>query len=142
MSKRSSKPVARSRGARGALELVRDARKSAAQALERLRGEIGEARTLLEHLIKEERDFVAQLSGGAVSAVPATMRGPRRQRSSRPSKRGPAKADKFYAKLPNRFTLEQARRVAGRLTGISLAQWSRAKKIRKVGNRYAKVAAR
>lgn len=124
------------------LELVRSARQQASRALEGLRREIAATRSRLEDLLKEERDFVVEVSGRAVSAVRGVMPQLRRRKPGQPKRRGPAKADRFFAKLPGKFTLEDARKVAGRLTGISLAQWSRAKKIRKVGNGYAKVGAK
>jgi hypothetical protein len=42
--------------------------------------------------------------------------------------------------LPNTFGLDEVRKLAGRKAGISLAQWSRAKRIRKVGEKYQKVS--
>jgi hypothetical protein len=50
-------------------------------------------------------------------------------------------ADRFFARLPNRFTLEELRKIAGRLSGVSLAQWSRAKKIAKTAAGYMKLGA-
>jgi hypothetical protein len=134
-----SAPRKRRRSAGGILELVRGARREAARALERLRAEIAEMRRALETLVAEERSFIAELSGRAVSATRSLL-GRRPRRRARPIKRGPTKADRFLGKLPQTFALEDVRRVAGRLAGISLAQWSRAKKIRKTRAGYAKAS--
>jgi hypothetical protein len=58
----------------------------------------------------------------------------------KPRRRGPAKADKFLAKLPTKFTIEDVRKVAGKAAAISLAQWSRAKKVKKTAVGYQKAA--
>ena len=121
------------------LLVVRAARRDAAQALEKLRGEIEGMRKALDRLVAEERSFIADLSGRAVSATRLLIANTRR-RKTRPVKRGPAKADRFFGKLPKTFTLDDVRKLAGRLSGVSLAQWSRAKKIRKTGSGYAKTA--
>ena len=126
----------------GPLQAVRAARRAAAQALETLRAEIASLRSRLEELVTEEKSFVSNLfpSTGARARrrgrpgrrVGRVERGPGRRRS-------PARADRFFAELPERFTLDSVRKVAGRLAGISLAQWSRAKKIRKTASGYVKV---
>jgi hypothetical protein len=140
---RRTRKVVRSRRRRarpqGIYELVRSARSDAAKALGRLRSEIAETRRRLEVLIREERDFLSELSGKATSAAQGFVRRGRRA-VAKQIRKGPAQAEKFFAKLPERFTLEEIRKLAGRLTGVSLAQWSRAKKIRKVGGGYAKQA--
>jgi hypothetical protein len=135
-----SKPRRRRRKrAGGVLFVVRAARRDAAQALQKLREEIAEKRKALDHLVAEERSFIADISGRVVAAARSFVPGTRRRRA-RPVKRGPAKADRFFAKLPKAFTLDDVRKVAGRLSGVSLAQWSRAKKIQKTGSGYAKTA--
>jgi hypothetical protein len=40
-----------------------------------------------------------------------------------------------------RFTLEDVRKVPGRLSGISLAQWARAGKVKKTAAGYEKIIA-
>ena len=123
----------------GVLDLIQGAKANAKKALERLRREISEMEGRLAELMNEERDFLAEISGKAVSRVRALVAGPgRRRRRGRPARRGPTKADAFFAKLPEKFSLDEVRRLAGKLSGVSLAQWSRAKKIRKVGKGYAK----
>jgi len=52
----------------------------------------------------------------------------------------PPKADKFLAKLPAKSTIDDVRKVAGRAAPISLAQWARAKKVKKVAGGYQKVS--
>jgi hypothetical protein len=128
----------------GPLQAVRAARKAAAHALEALRAEIALLRSRLEELVTEQKSFVSNL-------FPST--GARARRRGRPGRRvgrvergpvrrrGPARADRFFAELPERFTLDAVRKVAGRLAGISLAQWARAKKIAKTATGYVKVAA-
>jgi len=44
------------------------------------------------------------------------------------------------AKLPAKFTIDDVRKVAGRATAISLAQWARSKKLRKTATGYQKAA--
>jgi hypothetical protein len=55
-------------------------------------------------------------------------------------RKGPPKADTFFKKLPKEFTIDHVRKVAGKASAISLAQWARAKKIRKTASGYQKVA--
>ena len=61
-------------------------------------------------------------------------------RKAQPRRKGPAKADNFLAKLPAKFTIDDVRKVAGKATGISLAQWARSKKVKKTATGYQKVA--
>jgi hypothetical protein len=133
-------PKGRTRSA-GPLQAVRAARRVAAHALEALRTEIASMTARLEELVGEEKSFLADLFPSA--GVRARRRGrpatrPGRVQKHVRSQRGPAKADGFFAKLPQRFTLEAVREVAGRLSGVSLAQWTRAKKIAKTGTGYVK----
>lgn len=127
----------------GVLDLIQGAKTNAKKALDGLRREISDMEKRLADLMSEERDFLAEISGKAVSRARALVSGPglRRRRRGRPAKRGPAKADKFFAKLPEKFSLEQVRKLAGKLSGVSLAQWSRAQKIRKTAEGYIKQAA-
>ena len=107
----------------------------ARRALDRLRQEIRDAEKRLEDLVASERSFRMDLFGGSAA-------GPKQGKSRRrPRRKGPAKADRFYAQLPQSFTLEQVREIAGNLTGVSLAQWGRSKKVKKTGKgKYRKVA--
>lgn len=52
----------------------------------------------------------------------------------------PPKAARFFAKLPNKFTIDDVRKVAEKATGVGLAQWTRAEKIKKTATGYKKVA--
>jgi DNA primase catalytic subunit len=62
-------------------------------------------------------------------------------RKAKPRRKGPPKADNFLAKLPAKFTIDDVRKVAGKkATAISLAQWARAKKVKKVAGGYQKVS--
>lgn len=130
----------------GALGVVRQAREAAKAALGKLRQEIAATRALLENLLEEERIFKSDVFGGA----PGLGRGPassakngapatRKRRKRRAPKRLP-RAEKFFEKLPSTFALDDVRKLAGRGAGISLAQWSRAKRIKKVGDKYQKVS--
>jgi len=128
----------------GSLQAVRAARKAAARALEALRTEISSVRARLEQLVAEQKQFLADLfpTGGGI----ARGRGRPGRRAGRierraPQRRGPAKADRFFAKLPQSFALDAVRKVAGRLAGVSLAQWARAKKIAKTASGYVKTGA-
>lgn len=123
-----------------ALTIVRAARAAAKNALDSLREEIRTTATKLEKLLSEERSFKADLFGGGAPARRgrgAAAKGAR----PRARRKGPPRAEKFFKKLGNTFTLDDVRKVAGRQAGISLAQWSRAKRIRKVGKGYQKAAA-
>ena len=135
------------RRATTALAIVRKARAAAKSALESLRAEIRGTSAKLAQLISEERIFRSELFGGAVKR---NRRGPGRPRKAarrgrpartRARRRGAPQAEKFFKKLGNAFTLDDVRKLAGRRAGISLAQWSRAKRIRKSGKGYQKVAA-
>ncbi len=130
-----------------ALSFVRQARVAAKNALESLRAEIKATAARLQNLITEERSFKFDLFGGG-----RKRRGPGRPRKAarrgRPPKarrtarrKGPPLAEKFFSRLPRAFSLEDVRKIAGRRAGISLAQWSRAKRIKKTGKGYQKVAA-
>jgi hypothetical protein len=55
-------------------------------------------------------------------------------------RKGPPKADRYFKMLPGTFTIEHVRKLAGRATGVSLAQWARAKKVKKTANGYQKTA--
>jgi hypothetical protein len=126
----------------GPIEAVRAARKAAAHALEALRTEIASVRARLEELVAEQKRFLADLfptAGGVARGRGKPGRRPGRIERRAPMRRGPAKADRFFAKLPQRFTLDAVRKVAGRLSAVSLAQWSRSKKIAKTAAGYVKV---
>lgn len=131
--------------ASGALGVVRQAREAAKSALGKLRQEIAATRALLENLLEEERIFKSDVFGGTSAgrgrAASAKSKAPavRKRRKRRAPKR-PPRAEKFFEKLPSTFTLEDVRKLAGRGAGISLAQWSRAKRIKKVGDKYQKVS--
>ncbi len=128
------------------LGFVAQARAAASKALQSLRGEIGATRKRLETLIAEERSFRLDLfgtggpgrprGGGKKVARPAG----RTAAARKPRRKGPPKADTYFKKLPKEFTIEQVRKVAGKASGISLAQWARAKKIKKTASGYQKVA--
>lgn len=134
-----------------ALAFVRQARLAAKNALNSLREEIKATAAKLQKLISEERSFKFDLFGGGGGG-----RQGRRRRAGRPRKvarrgrsprarrarrKGPPAAEKFFARLPQTFSLEAVRKVAGRKAGISLAQWSRAKRIKKTAKGYQKTAA-
>ena len=128
------------------LGFVAQARAAASKALQSLRAEIGATRMRLETLVAEERSFRLDLFGtrrpgrprGAGKNVgrPAGRKAPARK----PRRKGPPKADQFFAKLPGKFTIDDIRKLAGKAAGISLAQWARAKKIKKTASGYQKVA--
>jgi hypothetical protein len=126
----------------GSLQAVRSARKAAAHALAALRAEIASLRSRLDELVAEQKSFVSNLFPSAGTAHRRGRQGRRLGRVERGPvrRRGPAKADTFFAKLPPRFTLDAVRKVAGRLAGVSLAQWARAKKITKTASGYVKSA--
>ncbi len=124
--------------AAGALAFVREARDAAKSALASLRQEIATTTARLAKLIAEERSFKSELfgsSGRSPARRPGRRRKVRRASSGRPARRkGPPRAEVFFKKLGSSFTLDQVRKVAGRAAGISLAQWSRAKRIRKTAD--------
>ena len=132
------------------LGMVTSARNLSKAALLQLRKEIGATRSRLEKLVGEERSFKLDLFGAGGPGRPrAVSRSPRARRpagskatarKAKPRRKGPPKADTFFAKLPRKFTIDDARKVAGKATGISLAQWVRAKKVKKTADGYQKVA--
>src|SRR5262249_56101347 len=63
----------------------------------------------------------------------------RAAKRAKPRREGPPKADRYFAKLPGKFTIDDVRKLAGRATGVSLAQWARAKRIKKTASGYEKV---
>ena len=63
-----------------------------------------------------------------------------RARKVQPRRKGPPKADKFFAKLPRKFTIEDVRKLAGKATPISVAQWVRAERVKKTAEGYQKIA--
>ena len=128
------------------LGFVAQARAAASKALQSLRAEISATRKRLETLISEERSFRFDLvgargpgrprGGGKKVARPARSTAAARK----PRRKGPPKADTYFKKLPKEFTIDHVRKVAGKASAISLAQWARAKKIRKTATGYQKVA--
>jgi hypothetical protein len=132
------------------LSVVSSAREASKTALQQLRKEISTARRQLEKLVTEERSFRLDLFGTGRLGGPRPAGKSRKAgrpaskkpaaRRAKPRRKGPAKADNFLAKLPARFTIDDVREVAGEATPISLAQWSRAKKVRKTAEGYRKVA--
>lgn len=132
----------------GALAIVRRARTAAKKALDSLREEIKQTSVRLQRLISEERNFREELFGAvsrrlghAARRLRGSVRPGRPARVRRTSRRkGPPKAERFFQKLPKSFTLDDVRKLAGRAAGISLAQWSRARRVRKSGKRYEKIA--
>jgi hypothetical protein len=131
----------------GALSIVRQARAAAKSALESLRNEIQTTTARLAKLISEEKSFRFELFGGPKRRAARRAGGgrkrvmPRGRPRKRATRRGTPLAEKYFAKLGNTFTLEDVRKLAGRKAGISLAQWSRAKRIRKSAKGYQKTAA-
>jgi hypothetical protein len=129
--------------------MVTSARNLSKAALLQLRKEISATRNRLEKLVGEERSFRLDLFGTAPGR-PRAASSPRMAgrpasrkvtaRKAKPRRKGPPKADKFFAKLPSKFTIDDVRRVAGKATGISLAQWARAKRIKKTASGYEKAA--
>jgi hypothetical protein len=127
----------------GALSVVRAARDAAKNALASLRAEIRKTTAKLQQLVSEERSFKVDIFG---SAPARRGRPPKAGRRGRPAKKrarrkGPPAAERYFKQLGKSFTLEDVRKLAGRKAGISLAQWSRARRIRKSGKGYEKVAA-
>jgi hypothetical protein len=132
------------------LGFVAQARAAASKALQGLRAEIDATRKRLETLVAEERSFRTDLFGGGRPGKPRTARRARKlgrpaggratARRATPRRKGPPKADKFFAKLPSKFTIDDVRKLAGKATGVSLAQWARAKRVKKTASGYEKVA--
>jgi len=129
--------------------MVTSARNLSKAALLQLRKEISETRSHLEKLVGEERSFKLDLLGTGGPGRPRTVSGSRKAgrpvgkrataRKAQPRRKVPPKADTFFAKLPSKFTIDDVRKLAGKATGISLAQWARAKKIKKTASGYEKV---
>jgi hypothetical protein len=132
------------------LGLVTKAREASRGALGHLRKEIRAARNRLEKLVGEQRSFRLDLFGTGGPGRPRAVSGSRGRgrparrkgtaRKAQPRRKGPPKADRFFAKLPSKFTIDDVRKLAGKATGVSLAQWARAKKIKKTASGYEKVA--
>jgi len=132
------------------LSMVTSAREASKVALQQLRREIAAARRQLEKLVTEERSFRLDLfgtggrgrpGGTAKSRKRGVAAGKKRPaKRAKPRRKGPAKADKFLAKLPAKFTIDDVRKVAGKAAPISLAQWARSKKVKKVAGGYQKAA--
>ena len=132
------------------LSMVTSAREASKAALQQLRKEIGAAKQILEKLVGEERSFRLDLFGTGGPGRPRVAGKSRKRgrpagrkagaRRAKPRRKGPAKADKYLAKLPAKFTIDDVRKVAGKGTAISLAQWARAKKVKKVAGGYQKAA--
>jgi hypothetical protein len=131
------------------ISIVTSARKLSKNALLQLRKEISAARNRLEKLVGEERSFKLDLFGTGGPGRPRAVSRSRRAgrppgskttvRKAKPRRKGPPKADRFFAKLPSKFTIEDVRKLAGKATGVSLAQWARAKKMKKTAGGYQKV---
>jgi hypothetical protein len=131
----------------GVVKSARDASKSAVQ---QLRKEISATRSKLGKLVTEERSFRLDLFGTGAPGRPqraAKSRKPGRPagrkavgRRAKPRSKGPAKADKFLAKLPSKLTIDDVRKVAGKAAPISLSQWARSKKVKKVAGGYQNAA--
>jgi hypothetical protein len=128
------------------LGFVAQARAAASKALSNLRNEIAATRKHLETLVAEERSFRFDLFG---TGGPGRPRGGgkkvgrpagRTAAGRKPRRKGPPKADTYFKKLPKEFTIDHVRKVAGKASAISLAQWARAKKIKKTASGYQKVA--
>ena len=131
------------------LGMVTSAREASKTALQHLREEISATKSRLEKLITEERSFRLDLFGTGGPGRPRAVIGRRRPgrpagskvtaRKAKPRRKGPPRADQFFAKLPSKFTIDDVRKVAGKATGVSLAQWARAKKVKKTADGYQKV---
>jgi hypothetical protein len=128
------------------LGFVAQARAAASKALQSLQAEIGATRKRLETLIAEERSFRLDLFGTGGPGRPrgggrkVTRPAGRTAAARKPRRKGPPKADTYFKKLPKVFTIDHVRKVAGKASAISLAQWARAKKIKKTASGYEKVA--
>ncbi len=132
------------------LGMVSSARNLSRAALLQLRQEISATRSGLENLVGEERSFNLDLFGtGGPGRPRAVSKSPRAGRSAGKGakarkatvrRKGPAKADKFFAKLPSKFMIDYVRKLAGKATPISVAQWVRAKRVKKTASGYEKVA--
>ena len=101
------------------LRIVTSAREASKAALQQLRKEIGAAKRQLEKLITEERTFRLDLFGtggpgrprrvgkSSKRGLPASRKTVARR--AKPRSKGPAKADKFLARLPTKFTIDDVR---------------------------------
>jgi hypothetical protein len=124
------------------LALVEEARETSKTALQQLRGEIAATRRRLEKLTTEERSFRLDLFGGGEPDRPrrVAQTTARKTGATRGARRKvPPKADRFFAKLPKTFSIDDVRKLAGKAAPISVAQWTRSKKIKKTASGYAKV---
>ena len=131
------------------LRAVAAAREASKAAIQELRREIAATRKQLELLSEEERSFRLDLFGTRTPGRPPKREAARIKRkrtqtqkttkSKSSAKKAPT-ADKFFGKLPSKFTINDVRKLAGKATAISLAQWTRGKRIKKTGNGYEKVA--
>jgi hypothetical protein len=127
------------------LGFVAQARAAASKALQSLQAEIGATRKRLETLIAEERSFRLDLFGTGGPGRPrgggrkVTRPAGRTAAARKPRRKGPPKADAYFKKLPKAFTIDHVRKVAGKASAISLAQWSRSNKIKKTASGYQKV---
>ena len=131
------------------LGMVTSARNLSKVALLQLRKEISATRSLFEKLVGEERSFKLDLFGTGSPGRPRATRksrkagrpaGGRTRARKQPRRKGPPKADKFFAKLPSKFTIEDVRKLAGKATPISVAQWVRAERVKKTAEGYQKIA--
>jgi hypothetical protein len=131
------------------LEMVARAREASSSALKYLRKEIAVTRKRLETLLGDERSFRLDLLGTGgpgrprrVRRAPKRGRPARRRATTRKAKsrrKGPPRADRYFAKLPKKFTIDDVRKLAGKAAGVSLAQWVRAKKVKKTAGGYRKI---
>lgn len=128
------------------LGFIAQARASAAKALQNLRREIASTRKHLENLIAEERSFRLDLFGSGGPGRPRKVGrkvgrpAGRKAVARKPRRKGPPKADTYFKRLPKAFTIDHVRKIAGKASAISLAQWARAKKIKKTASGYEKLA--
>ena len=126
------------------LGMVTSAREASKTALQHLRKEINATRRHLEKLVAEERDFRLDLFGTGVPGRPRRVGRPAGQgaavQKAKPRRKGPPKADRYFKKLPTKFTIDDVRKLAGRAAGISIAQWVRAKRVKSSAGGYEKTA--
>jgi hypothetical protein len=137
-------PKGRKSVAGNVLGFVAQARAAASEALSNLRNEIIATKKRLETLVAEERSFRLDFFRGGGPARPrggkkVAPRAGKRAAARKPRRKGPPKAEAYYKKLPGKFTIDDVRKLAGKATGISLAQWARAKKVKKTASGYQKV---
>src|SRR6516225_5019807 len=131
------------------LSIVMSAREASRVALQQLRKEISATRAKLEKLVTEERSFKLDLFGTGGPGRPRGAAKSRKRgrpagrkavaRRAKPRPKGLAKAEAYLAKLPAKFTIDDVRKVAGKAAPVSLAQWARSKKVRKVAGGYEKI---